>query len=98
MDTDDAKTDQRVRVLNEFKLPHKPHFNIVNKMFRGQEITDNFPHLQNYGQEWTAVYEPSGATLLADKCLQALQVKSSSDQLELLTSKVPTLFVAPIQI
>jgi hypothetical protein len=27
-----------------------------------------------------------------------LQVKSSSDQLELLTSKVPTLFVAPIQI
>jgi hypothetical protein len=41
----------------------------------GEAIHQRFPHLANYDENWTAVYEPDGGTLLAENCLNAIQVK-----------------------
>lgn len=57
--------DHRSRILTKYGVEHD--------RLIGKQIQERFPHLQNYGEEWHATYEPSGGTMLADKCLNAAQ-------------------------
>jgi hypothetical protein len=66
LDIDREWTKKRAKIFDEEK--------IVYKELVGTEITEEFPHLQNYHEPWSGIYEPGGVTLLADKCLQAIQV------------------------
>ena len=67
-------TKTRAQILKEAKIDYK--------LLVGKEISEKFPHLKNYAKdeneakvEWSAIYEPGGVTLLADKCLEAIQVQ-----------------------
>ena len=67
MEMDEKATRNREEVLKKYGL--EAH------VWRGMEVTAHFPHLQNYGEDWWALYEPSGGTLVANECLQTIQVR-----------------------
>ena len=67
MDVDEKVTDKRSELLTKSGIKHKK--------LVGPQITDEFPHLHEYDDTWSGIYEPTGTALLADKCLTSIQVK-----------------------
>ena len=68
MDVDEKVTDKRSELLTKSGIKHKK--------LVGPQITDEFPHLHEYDDKWSGIYEPTGTALLADKCLTSIQVKN----------------------
>lgn len=52
------------------------NFNISHDTLAGSQINKRFPHLNYTEDKWHAVYEPNSGTILADKCLKAVQVNA----------------------
>ena len=67
LDVDEKVTDKRSELLTKSGIKHKK--------LVGPQITDEFPHLHEYDDKWSGIYEPTGTALLADKCLTSIQVK-----------------------
>ena len=67
MDVEWAQTKKRADILAKYGVQHEI-------LKGGKEIEKRFPHIVGYGEEWTAVYEPGGGTLMAENCLKAVQV------------------------
>ncbi|KAI3418750.1 hypothetical protein GPALN_007854 [Globodera pallida] len=66
LDTDWSQTQIRASALEQFGVPHE--------VFRGGgAIQRRFPHLHNYDERWSALYEPGGGTILAENCLRTVQ-------------------------
>lgn len=63
---DEGATYKRAAILKRFGVKYE--------VLKGNKITKKFPQLQNYDENWSGVYEPSGATLIAEKCVRAIQV------------------------
>uniref|UniRef100_A0A915CYB5 Sarcosine oxidasee (formaldehyde-forming) n=1 Tax=Ditylenchus dipsaci TaxID=166011 RepID=A0A915CYB5_9BILA len=62
---DAASTKLRSRDLQKFKIDHE--------ILVGPQIRKKFPHLHYDDPKWHAIYESKGGTMLADKCLKAVQ-------------------------
>ena len=43
-------------------------------ILKGKEISEKFKHF-NFDEKWSAVFDPNGGVLFADKCIIATQVK-----------------------
>ncbi|KAL3118563.1 hypothetical protein niasHT_005778 [Heterodera trifolii] len=66
LDPDWSQTQLRASVLRQFGVPHQ--------VFRGgSAIQRRFPHLHNYDERWSALYEPGAGTMLAENCLRTVQ-------------------------
>ena len=68
MDMDLAQTLLRADILRRFGVR-------CEVLRGGDAIQRRFPHLVNYDEKWTAVYEPDAGTLLAENCLKAVHVR-----------------------
>ena len=60
---------QKIAILRDRLEKQKLSYQI----FKGREINQRFPGL-NFNEEFTAMYEPNGMVLKADKCLRVLKV------------------------
>jgi len=48
--------------------------NISYQIYKGHEINEHFSGLK-FSEEFTAMFEPNGIVLKADKCIRVLKVK-----------------------
>lgn len=68
LDVEMAQTERRAHILHQWGRRHEI-------LRGGAAIQRRFPHLVGYGEQWSAVYEPDGGTMLAENCLKTVQAQ-----------------------